>query len=79
MKNLLILTTFFLMFSSVASAQFLDKVLKGVEKTNKILDETDKMLGNDKEGTSTQRRSKRVTGFQIVSPHPDLEIQFKRR
>ena len=41
MKNLLILTTCFLMFSSVASAQFLDKVLKGVEKTNKILDETD--------------------------------------
>lgn len=78
MKNLLILTTCFLMFSSVASAQFLDKVLKGVEKTNKILDETDKMLGNDKERTSTQRRSKRVTGFQIVSPHPDLEIQFKR-
>lgn len=79
MKNLFIIFTLFLLLPGNASAQkFLDKVLKGVEKTNKILDETDKMLGNDKEDTSTQRRSKRVTGFQIVSPHPDLEIQFKR-
>lgn len=77
MKNLLILTTFFLFFSSVASAQFLDKVLKGVEKTNKILDEADKMLGNDNSSPSSSRR-KQSAGFQIVSPHPDLDIQFKR-
>lgn len=77
MKNLLILTTFFLFFSSVASAQILDKVLKGVEKTNKILDEADKMFGNDNSSPSSSRR-KQGAGFQIVSPHPDLDIQFKR-
>lgn len=77
MKNLLILTTFFLFFSSVSSAQILDKVLKGVEKTNKILDEADKMFGNDNSSPSSSRR-KQASGFQIVSPHPDIEIQFKR-
>lgn len=77
MKNLLILTTFFLLLSSVASAQILDKVLKGVEKTNKILDEADKMFGNDNSSPSSSRR-KQASGFQIVSPHPDIEIQFKR-
>lgn len=77
MKNLLILTTFFLLLSSVASAQILDKVLKGVEKTNKILDEADKMFGNDNSSPSSSRR-KQASGFKIVSPHPDIEIQFKR-
>lgn len=56
---------------------FLDKVLKGLEKTNEVLDETDKLLGGDNNNNSSNR-SKRVTGFKIVSPHPDLEIQFKR-
>ena len=62
------------------SAQgFLDKVVKGLEKTNKVLDETDKLFGTDENSSQrSSRRSKRVTGFQIVSPHPDLEIQFKR-
>lgn len=63
-----------------ASAQsFLDKVLKGVEKTNKILDETDKMLGTgNNSSSSSQRNANRVKGFQIVSPHPDLDIQVTR-
>lgn len=78
MKNLFILLTFLLVLPSSISAQsFLDKVLKGVEKTNKILDETDKMLGTDGSSQSSSPRRK-VSGFQIVSPHPDIEIQFKR-
>lgn len=75
----IIVTTLFLLLPGTGSAQsFLDKVLKGVEKTNKILDETDKMLGNDNDGTSSQSHSKRTKGFQIVSPHPDLEIKVTR-
>lgn len=77
MKNLLILTTFFLFFSSVASAQILDKVLKSVEKTNKILDEADKMLGIDNSSSSSSR-GRKGSGFQIVSPNPDIEIQVTR-
>lgn len=78
MKNLFLLLAFLLVLPVNISAQsFLDKVLKGVEKTNKILDETDKMLGSDGSSQSSSRRRK-VSGFQIISPHPDIEIQFKR-
>lgn len=78
MRNLLILSTLLFALSTSVSAQgFLDKVLKGVEKTNKILDETDKMLGNDKSSSSSSRR-RQSSEFQIVSPHPDIDIQFKR-
>lgn len=78
MKNLFLLLAFLLVLPINISAQsFLDKVLKGVEKTNKILDETDKMLGSDGSSQSSSRRRK-VSGFQIISPHPDIEIQFKR-
>lgn len=78
-KGLSILLFLFFVFSGNTAAQsFLDKVLKGVEKTNQILDETDKMLGNDGQPSSSREKSKRISGFQIVSPHPDLEIQFKR-
>lgn len=78
MKNLFLLLILAISLPDTVSAQkFLDKVLKGVEKTNKILDETDKILGNDNSSTSSSRR-KQASGFQIVSPHPDIEIQFKR-
>lgn len=78
MKNLFIILTLFFTLPATASAQkFLDKVLKGVEKTNKILDETDKMLGNDQSSSSSSRR-RQSSGFQIVSPQPDIDIQFKR-
>lgn len=66
----------------VSAQKFLDKVLKGMEKTNQVLDEADKMLGGDNNNSNRSsnqsNRSKRVTGFKIVSPHPDLDIQFKR-
>lgn len=66
---------------NISAQGFLDKVLKGLEKTNEVLDEADKLLGgDDNNSNSNQRsdRSSRVTGFKIVSPHPDLDIQFKR-
>lgn len=63
----------------VSAQSFLDKVLKGVEKTNKILDETDKMLGTGESSSSTSRKNaNRVKGFQIVSPHPDLDVKVTR-
>lgn len=78
MKNLIILFTLFFALPYTVSAQkFLDKVLKGVEKTNKILDETDKILGGDNPSSSSSR-GRRTTGFQIVSPNPDIEIQVTR-
>lgn len=75
---------FFILFISLFSLpsitfaqSFLDKVLKGVEKTNKILDQTDKILGTgDKNSSSTKSRN--TSRSQIVSPHPDIEIQWKR-
>lgn len=74
-----ICSLFMLFPLSVSAQSFLDKVLKGVEKTNKILDETDKMLGTgDNSSSSSQRTANRVKGFQIVSPHPDLDIQVTR-
>lgn len=67
---------------NISAQGFLDKVLKGLEKTNEVLDEADKLLGGDDNGNSNSNqrsgRSSRVTGFKIVSPHPDLDIQFKR-
>ncbi|MDY3070335.1 MAG: hypothetical protein SOR57_11955 [Parabacteroides sp.] len=67
---------------NISAQGFLDKVLKGLEKTNEVLDEADKLLGGDdnSNSNSNQRsdRSSRVAGFKIVSPHPDLDIQFKR-
>lgn len=67
---------------NISAQGFLDKVLKGLEKTNEVLDEADKMLGGDDNGNSNSNqrsgRSSRVTGFKIVSPHPDLDIKFKR-
>lgn len=78
MKNLFLLLILAISLPDTASAQkFLDKVLKGVEKTNKILDETDKILGNDNSSTSSSRR-KQASGFQIVSPHPDIDVQVTR-
>lgn len=85
MKLKLLLLAFALLAGSaehVSAQKFLDKVLKGMEKTNKVLDEADKMLGGDNNNpnrsSNQSSRSKRVTGFKIVSPHPDLDIQFKR-
>lgn len=82
MKSILfsLVCSLVVVFPFPASAQsFLDKVLKGVEKTNKILDETDKMLGTGESSSSTSRKNaNRVKGFQIVSPHPDLDIQVTR-
>lgn len=82
LKTLVMILGFLVGSSGSSYAQgFLDKVLKGLEKTNEVLDQTDKLLGgDDNENASSQSssRSKRVTGFKIVSPHPDLEIQFKR-
>lgn len=76
MKNLFLLLILAISLPDTASAQkFLDKVLKGVEKTNKILDETDKILGVDSQSSSSTRRG---GGFQITSPHPDIAVQFKR-
>lgn len=63
---------FLMLPEAVSSQSFLDKVLKGVEKTNQILDETDKILGNDKHSS----RGKHST-VKIISPHPDIEIQYK--
>lgn len=78
MKHLFLSLILLISLPDTASAQkFLDKVLKGVEKTNKILDETDKMFGVDNSSQSSTR-GKQTGGFQIVSPHPDIEIQFKR-
>lgn len=79
MKNLFLLLAFLLALPISISAQsFLDKVLKGVEKTNKILDETDKMLGTGDGASSSGRKAGRIKGFQIVSPHPDLNVQITR-
>ena len=81
LKTLVMILGFLVGSSGSSYAQgFLDKVLKGLEKTNEVLEQTDKLLGGDDNNTSNQNasRSKRVTGFKIVSPHPDLQIQFKR-
>lgn len=81
LKTLVMILGFLVGSSGSSYAQgFLDKVLKGLEKTNEVLEQTDKLLGDDDNNTSNQNasRSKRVTGFKIVSPHPDLQIQFKR-
>lgn len=82
MKSILfcLVCSLLVVFPFPASAQsFLDKVLKGVEKTNKILDETDKMLGTGESSSSTSRKNaNRVKGFQIVSPHPDLDVKVTR-
>lgn len=54
---------------------FLDKVVKGLEKTNQALESADRLFG----GQNTQRsRRKAVKGFRIESPHPDLEISCER-
>ena len=54
---------------------FLDKVVKGMEKTNQALESADRLFG----GQNTQRsRRKAVKGFRIESPHPDLEISCER-
>lgn len=84
MKLKLFLFAFVFLIGSaeqISAQKFLDKVLKGLEKTNQVLDEADKVLGTDESGSSSSLRSshgKRVTGFKIVSPHPDLSIEFKR-
>lgn len=84
MKLKLFLFAFVFLIGSaeqISAQKFLDKVLKGLEKTNQVLDEADKVLGTDESGSSSSQRSsrgKRVAGFKIVSPHPDLDIQFKR-
>ena len=54
---------------------FLDKMVKGLEKTNQALESADRLFG----GQNTQRsRRKAVKGFRIESPHPDLEISCER-
>ena len=54
---------------------FLDKVVKGLEKTNQALESADRLFG----GQNTQRsRREAVKGFRIESPHPDLEISCER-
>lgn len=54
---------------------FLDKVVKGLEKTNEVMESADRLFG----GQNTQRsRRKAVKGFRIESPHPDLEISCER-
>lgn len=77
MKHLLIIFSLFFAFTTPVSAQkFLDKVLKGVEKTNKILDETDKLFGND--NTPTSSAGRKGGGFKIVPPNPNIEIKVTR-
>ena len=71
-KSLIGITLFLILPGTVSAQSFLDKVLKGVEKTNKILDETDKILGND----NSSSRS-RHSNIKITSPHPDIEIKYK--
>lgn len=84
MKLKLFLLAFVFLVGSaeqISAQKFLDKVLKGLEKTNQVLDEADKVLGGDNDSSNTgsgKQRSRRTGGFQIVSPHPDLDIQFKR-
>ena len=54
---------------------FLDKVVKGLEKTNQALESADRLFG----GQNTQRSWREaVKGFRIESPHPDLEISCER-
>ena len=82
MKLKLFLFAFVFLIGSaeqISAQKFLDKVLKGLEKTYQVLVEADKVLGTDECGSSSSLRSshgKRVTGFKIVSPHPDLSIEF---
>ena len=50
---------------------FLDKVVRGLEKTNEVMESADRLFG----GQNAQRsRRKAVKGSRIESPHPDLEI-----
>lgn len=73
----ILLILLFICAGNASAQSFLDKVLKGVEKTNQILDETDKMLGGD--GNSSSSKGGRLgAGFRVASPHPDLEIQVTR-
>lgn len=76
-KGLSILLFLFFVFSGNTAAQsFLDKVLKGVEKTNQILNETDKMLGTGSNSNSS--RKGRNGSLQVELPHPDLTLQLTR-
>lgn len=73
-KLSILLCALFAYAGTVSAQSFLDKVLKGVEKTNQVLDEANKLLdtGDSRSGSS------RTGGFQIVSPHPEIDIQFTR-
>lgn len=71
-KSILGIALLFILPVTVSAQSFLDKVLKGVEKTNQILDETDKILGNGSSSSKGRRSSVKIT-----SPHPDIEIQYK--
>ena len=54
---------------------FLDKVVRGLEKTNEVMESADRLFG----GQNAQRsRRKAVKGSRIESPHPDLEISCER-
>lgn len=68
-----------LVFPFSGSAQsFLDKVLKGVEKTNQILDETDKILGVGNNTPSSGRNVSRGKGFRVVPSDSDMNVQITR-
>ena len=65
----------FLPADEIKAQGFLDKVVKGLEKTNEVMESADRLFG----GRSVQRRSRRaVKGFQIESPHPDLEVSCEQ-
>lgn len=65
----------FLPADEMKAQGFLDKVVKGLEKTNEVMESADRLFG----GQNTQRsRRKAVKGFRIESPHPDLEISCER-
>lgn len=78
--------TFFIIICSLlfafpfsGSAQsFLDKVLKGVEKTNQILDETDKILGTGSNTSSSGKNTHRGRGFRIIPSLPEMNVQITR-